>query len=289
VRYPAVQLALALAVSASVGAFAHEAGLDAMTTVFWRCAFGALFLFCWSLAFGHLKWQQMSRGNLGWAVLAGAFLALCWVCLFSAFGMTSIATATLVFQSYPFILVIAGAIVWRDQVSRDQILWMVMAFAGVALASGALGGQHEESSAWLLGLVLTLVSAAAYVVTTMITRAIRNQRPEVTMMMQAATGAVLLAGFANFHQDVGAASWGWLIGMGVIHTGLVMVAMYATFPLLATPVIAIMNFVYPAVVILIDWLVYDKLLSPWQFVGVALIAGATLGLNLKWKLLPTVT
>ncbi|MBL8791734.1 MAG: DMT family transporter [Rhizobiales bacterium] len=286
VRYPAVQLALALAVSASVGAFAHEAGIDAMTTVFWRCAFGALFLCCWSLAFGHLDRERMSRGNLAASALAGAFLALCWVCLFSAFRMTSIATATLVFQSYPFILVIAGAIVWRDQVSRDQILWMVMAFAGVALASGALGGHHEEGAGWLLGLVLTIVSAGAYVVTTMITRAIRNQRPEVTMMMQAATGAVLLAGLADFHQDVSVASWGWLIGMGVIHTGLVMVAMYATFPLLATPVIAIMNFVYPAVVILIDWMIYDKLLSPWQFAGVALIAVATLGLNLKWRLLP---
>jgi drug/metabolite transporter (DMT)-like permease len=286
VRYPAVQLALALAVSASVGAFAHEAGLDAMTTVFWRCAFGALFLACWSLAFGYLKWRQMSRSNLAWAALAGAFLALCWVCLFTAFGMTSIATATLVFQSYPFILVIAGAIVWRDQVSRDQFLWMVMAFAGVALASGALGGHHEEGVNWLLGLVLTLISACAYVVTTMITRAIRNQRPEVTMMMQAATGALLLAGLADLHQDVSAASWGWLVGMGVIHSGLVMVAMYATFPLLPTPVIAIMNFVYPAMVILIDWLIYDKLLSPWQFAGVGLIAAATLGLNLKWKLLP---
>ncbi len=57
-----------------------------MTTVFWRCAFGALFLAGWSLAFGHLKWQQMNRRNLAWAALAGAFLALCWVCLFTAFA-----------------------------------------------------------------------------------------------------------------------------------------------------------------------------------------------------------
>lgn len=286
VRYPAVQLAIALAVSSSVGAFAHEAGVDPMTTVFWRCFFGAVFLGAWSLAFGYLKRETLGRANLARAVLAGAFLALCWVCLFSSFRMTSIATATLVFQSYPFILIIAGAIVWHETVTRDQVLWMVMAFAGVALASGALGATHFEGSNWLLGLVLTLASAAAYVVTTMITRAIRNQRPEVTMMMQALTGAILLAALANFRQEVSPASWGWLIGMGVIHSGIVMVAMYATFPLLPTPIIAIMNFVYPACVILIDWLIYDHLLSPLQFAGVALIAIATLGVNLKWKLLP---
>ena len=94
------------------------------------------------------------------------------------------------------------------------------------------------------------------------------------MMMQALTGALLLAAFADFHQDVSPASWGWLIGMGVIHSGIVMVAMYATFPLLPTPVIAIMNFVYPACVILIDWLIYDHLLSMHNFGQLAKRAAA---------------
>lgn len=286
VRYPAAQLATALAVSASVGAFAHEAGIDPYSTVFWRCFFGAMFLGCWSLAFGYLRRSTLAGGNLLKAMLAGAFLALCWVCLFTAFRMTSIATATLVFQSYPFLLVLGGVLVWRDAVTLDEISWMVLAFAGVGLASGAFGAPHNEGGNWALGIGLTILSAAAYVVTTMITRAIRNQRPEVTMMMQALTGAVLLTVLADFRQDIGPASWGWLVGMGVIHSGLVMVAMYATFPLLPTRIIAIMNFVYPAVVILIDWLAYDRLLTPLQFLGLFLIMAATLGMNLKWRILP---
>lgn len=286
VRYPAVQLAIALAVSASVGAFAHEAGIDPMTTVFWRCFFGAVFLGTWSLAFGYLKHDALKPRNLFYAMLAGAFLAFCWVALFTAFRITSIATATLVFQSYPFILVLGGVIVWRDALSLDELLWMILAFGGVDLASGILGANHVDGGNWLLGTLLAVTSAAAYVVTTMITRAIRNQRPEVTMMMQALTGALIISVLADFHQTISLQSWGWLLGMGVIHTGVVMVAMYATFPLLPTRVIAIMNFVYPAVVILIDWLAYDRLLSPLQFLGLAFICLATLGMNLKWRLLP---
>ncbi len=286
VRYPAVQLATALAVSASVGAFAHEAGIDPMSTVFWRCLFGAAFLGVWSLSFGFLRPSAMDRSNVLRATLAGAFLALCWVCLFSAFRMTSIATATLVFQSYPFLLVLGGVIVWRDAVTPDEVIWMVLAFVGVGLASGAFGTSPVVGGNWALGIGLTVISAAAYVVTTMLTRAIRNQRPEVTMMMQALTGAILLAALVDFGQTISPRSWGWLLGMGVIHSGLVMVAMYATFPLLPTRVIAIMNFVYPAVVILIDWLVYDHLLTPVQFMGLFLITVATLGMNLKWRALP---
>lgn len=286
VKYPAIQLAVALAVSASVGAFAHESGVDPLSIVFWRCLFGALFLGAWSLTFGYLSPAAMDKGNVLKAILAGAFLALCWVCLFTGFRLTSIATATLVFQSYPFLLVLGGVIVWRDKVSLQEFLWMALAFTGVGFASGAFGAAHLEGSNWALGTVLTLISAAAYVVTTMITRAIRGQRPEVTMMMQALTGAALLSVLADFHQTISPASWGWLAGMGVIHSGLVMVAMYATFPLLPTRTIAIMNFVYPAVVILIDWLAYDRLLAPSQFAGLFLITLATLGMNLKWRLLP---
>ena len=105
------------------------------------------------------------------------------------------------------------------------------------------------------------------------------------MMYQAVVGAALLSFANDFHQAISLASWGWLIGIGVIHTGLVMVATYATYPLLPTPVIAIMDFIYPAVAILIDWLIYGHQLGPVQWLGVALIAVAILGVNLKWRIL----
>ncbi|MFT3988370.1 DMT family transporter [Aestuariivirga sp.] len=283
-RNPALQLALALAVSATVGVFVVEAGIDPLTTVFWRCAFGATFLFLWNLAFGHLKGGGFMWRNLIFAAAAGCLLALCWVCLFAAFRMTSIGTATIVFQSYPFLLILAGWLVWRERVTVEQLAWIVLAFAGVALASGALAAPAFTGGQWVQGLGLTLLAAACYVGVTVLVRAIRGQRAEVTMMIQASVGAVLLAFGADFHQAISARSWAWLAGIGVIHSGLVMVAMYATFPLLPTPRIAILNFVYPAVAILLDWFIYRHPLTLVQLAGVALIVLATLGANLGWRL-----
>ena len=252
-RNPALQLGLALAVSGTVGAFVAEAGTDPMTTVFWRCAFGAL-------------------------------LALCWVCLFAGFAMTSIATATIVFQSYPFMLILAGWLIWRERITLEQFLWIVIAFVGVALASGALAVPAFTGGLWLPGIGLTLLSAASYVGVTVLVRAIRGQRAEVTMMIQAAVGALLLSLGADFQQSISPASWGWLAGLGIIHSGLVMVAIYATFPLLPTRRIAILNFVYPAVAVLLDWLIYGRPLTAPQMAGVGLIVLATLGANLGWRL-----
>jgi len=284
VKAPALQLGIALAVSGTVGAFVTEAHVDLLTAVFWRCAFGALFLAAWGFAFGYLPDRAISLRNAATAAIAGAFLALCWVCLFAGFRMTSIATATIVFQSYPFLLVLAGFVVFREKAALDQFIWLVLAFAGVTLASGVIGVPVHGGENWLAGIALTLAAAACYVVVTLGVRSIRGQRPEVTMLYQALTGAVLLSFAANFHQVISLPSWGWLAGMGVIHSGLVMVAMYATFPLLPTPVIAVMNFIYPAVAILLDWLVYGHPLTALQIIGVAIIAVATLGINLKWRL-----
>lgn len=286
VKYPATQLGLALAVSGTVGVFVVEAGADPMTTVFWRCAFGALFLGVWSLGFGYLRFTGLTRRNLAYSAIAGAFLALCWACLFAGFRFTSIATATIVFQSYPFMLVLAGIIVLRDKATLDQFVWLLIAFIGVPLASGALNLHLFDGANWGLGVALTLAAAAAYVVTTMTVRAIRDQRPEITMLCQAVVGAFLLSFAADFEQTISLSSWGWLAGMGIIHSGLVMVAMYATFQHLPTAVIAIMNFIYPAVAILLDWLVYHHPLTLVQALGLVLIVIATLGVNLKWRIIP---
>ena len=283
IRHPALQLGLALAVSGTVGAFALEAGTDAMTMVFWRCAFGALFLAAWCFARGTFRVVVFKRRNLLLSALAGAFLALCWACLFSGFAMTSIATATIVFQSYPFLLVLAGVALLGDRLQLDQIIWMVIAFIGVPLASGATGVTATPGNSWTMGVALTVAAAAAYVGTTMCVRSIKGQPPEVTMMIQAAIGAVVLSLGADFQHSISPASWGWLVGMGVIHSGIVMVAMYATYPMLPTPIIAIMNFIYPAVAILLDWLVYGHPLTLLQVFGLFLIVVATLGVNLKWR------
>ena len=282
-RNPALQLGLALAVSGTVGAFVTEAGLDPLSTVFWRCTFGAAFLALWNIAFGYFS-GGFQRRDLFFAAAAGCLLALCWICLFSAFHMTSIATATIVFQIYPFMLVLAGWMVWRERVTLQQLIWIALAFTGVALASGALAVPAFNGGQWFAGIGLTLLAAACYVGVTVLVRSIRNQRAEVTMMIQAAVGAALLAFGADFHQSVSSVSWAWLAGLGIVHSGLVMVAMYATFPLFPTRRIAILNFVYPTVAILLDWFVYGRPLTHLQWTGVALIVVATLGANLGWRL-----
>ena len=70
------------------------------------------------------------------------------------------------------------------------------------------------------------------------------------------------------------AAWGWLLGLGVLHTGLAYVLLFAGMARLGLGRIAVLQFVYPLTAVLMDWVVYGRVLSPVQLAGVALMAAA---------------
>ena len=70
------------------------------------------------------------------------------------------------------------------------------------------------------------------------------------------------------------AAWGWLLGLGVLHTGLAYVVLFAGMSRLGLGRIAVLQFVYPLTAVLVDWVVYGRALSPIQLGGVGLMAVA---------------
>ncbi|GLQ79893.1 multidrug DMT transporter permease [Mesorhizobium huakuii] len=257
-----------------------------MTIVFWRCVFGAMFLGAWCLLRGYLPDRTLSPSRLALAALAGACMVLSWTAFFAGFAMTSIATTTIVYHVQPFFVVIIGVVFLKERISLDQMLWMLGAFLGVVLASGLVVSHAQASTAWALGIALTLVAALLYAVATILAKGLGQQRAEVTVLCQTIVGIVMLAPFADIGQHVPAHAWGWLVSIGVLHTGIAYVLMNSAFPRLTTPVIGIITFIYPVVAIIIDWALYGHPLGPAQAAGMALIAVATLGVRLGWRFPP---
>ena len=279
---PAAELALAMILSGTIGVFVVQSGLDPVDVVFWRCVFGSVFMGGWCLIrgmFHELTW----RGSL-LGVLCGVFIVISWIGLFTAYRLISIATATVVYHIQPFFVVLSGAVFLHERITRNQCVWMLAAFAGVAMASGVSASHISFGSSWILGMLVTLGSAMLYALTTLITKHMHEQRPQITVFWQTLTGIVMLAPFAGHAHLPPDAAWGWLIGIGVIHTGLCFVLMYAAYPRLTMPTIGSLTFIYPLVAILCDRLVYGHRLTPLQLCGAVLIAVSTLGARLGWRI-----
>lgn len=282
-RFPAAKLVAAMMIVGTVGAFATEAGLDPVTTVFWRCAFGTVFLGAWCLVRGYLPDRSLSPARLALAAFGGVCMVLSWIAFFAGFAMTSIATTTIVYHIQPFFVVLIGVLFLKERITPDQMIWMVGAFFGVVLASGLVVSSGTVGAAWMAGIALTLAAALLYAIATILAKGLGQQRPEVTALCQTMVGVVLLAPFADLSGSVPAASWGWLLGIGILHTGIAYVLMYSAYPKLSTPVIGVLTFIYPLVAIVIDWVVYGHPLEAAQALGMMLIALGTLGVRLGWR------
>ena len=283
-RFPALNLTVAMAIAGTVGAFVTEAGVDPVTTVFWRCLFGSLFLGAWCLVRGYLPDRSLSWSRLGRAALCGVCMVFSWTAFFAGFAKTSIAVMTIVYHIQPFFVVLIGVLFLRERITADQIAWMAAAFFGVVLASGLVVSDNPVTTTWMIGIAMALGGAFLYAVVTILAKGLGEQRPEITVLCQTVVGVVMLAPFANFARDIAPASWGWLVGIGVLHTGIAYVMMFSSYPRLSTPVIGVLTFVYPVVAVIIDWAIYGHPIGIAQGLGMVLIAVATLGVRLGWRL-----
>jgi drug/metabolite transporter (DMT)-like permease len=262
----------------TIGVFVEEAQQDPLTTVWFRCAFGALALLLWSWWRGTSS--QLCLQGSAWRVvlITGCLVVVMWSLFFASITRTSIAVATVVFHIQPLLVMTLGAWWLKEKVTAVQWSMSLLALMGLVLATGLFGSTQAtvaSSSSYLIGLAFCVGGALAYAIVTLIAKANRSVTPFALVTWQCIVGTVLLAWWPWVHGwSVHSTSLGWLAGLGVIHTGLAYLLVYTGMAKLSTGKIAALQFVYPATAVLVDWLVYGRTLSAVQLIGVAMMAVA---------------
>jgi drug/metabolite transporter (DMT)-like permease len=256
----------------TLGVFLEEAGQSPLMAVWFRCAFGLLALTAWFAATRRWKELKLSGAARLAAVSAGVLAVLNWVLFFEAIALTSIGVATVVVHVQPFLVMAFGAWWWKERITRAQAVAALAALIGLALASGWVDGALSGagwSSSYLWGIGLALLNSVGYAALTLIANRARGLSPLALAWWQCAVGAVVLVWWplTQGWPPMGPA-WAWLAGLGVIHTGLAYVVLYAGVARLTAGRVAVLQFVYPASAVGVDWLVYGRALSASQLVGV---------------------
>jgi drug/metabolite transporter (DMT)-like permease len=262
----------------TLGVFVEEGGASPLATVWFRCAFGLAALTAWALA--ARRWRELRLAPRALAAARGAavLMLLNWALFFAAIERTSIAVATVVFHVQP-LWVIALAAWWlREPVSRRQVGGVLLALAGLALATGlaepgAAAVAHDGR--YVAGLLMCLGGSLSYAGVTLIAKQAQGASGFALAWWQCLAGTVVLS-WVPWLQGwpAGAAAWGWLAGLGVLHTGLAYVLLYGGMARLPAGRIAVLQFVYPVAAIGVDALVYGRALSVLQAAGVLLMGWA---------------
>lgn len=264
----------------TIGVFVEEAGQHPLTTVWFRCAFGMLALLLFGLASGRLSELRLRGAGLVAALAASALMIANWALFFAAIARTSIGVATVVFHVQPLWVLALGAWWFRERVSLAQGGAALLALGGLTLATGLLDGAaagDTMSTSYLTGLAMCLGGSLSYAGVTLIAKRAQGVSSFALAWWQCAMGTLALAWWPllNGWPALGV-SWAWLAGLGVIHTGLAYVVLYAGMARLSTSRIALLQFVYPAAAVLMDWAVYGRALSALQLTGVGLMGVALL-------------
>jgi drug/metabolite transporter (DMT)-like permease len=261
----------------TLGVFVEEGGAGPLATVWFRCAFGLAALTGWALA--TRRWHELRLAPRALAAALGAALLMLlnWALFFAAIERTSIAVATVVFHVQPLWVVALGAWWLRERVSRRQVGGVLVALAGLVLATGLAepgGAAAAQDERYVIGLLMCLGGSLSYAGVTLIAKR-AGASGFALAWWQCLAGSVVLAWVPWLQGWPGeAAAWGWLAGLGVLHTGLAYVLLYGGMARLPAGRIAVLQFVYPVAAIGVDALVYGRGLSALQAAGVLLMGWA---------------
>lgn len=224
-----------------------------------------------------------TRKELMLLLASGVAMGFNWILLFEAYKYTSVSNATLSYYFAPVIVTVMCPVLFREKLTRKQVLCFVMSTVGIVLITGvgSLGGGTD-----LIGILFGMSAAVLYASVVLLNKFIRNVEGIQRTFLQflAAIGVltpyVLLTGGVTLGA-MDLLGWGCLLVVGLVHTGLAYCMYFSSLKYVSGQQAAILSYVDPLVAVLISVTVLGEPLGLVQALGGTLILGFTL-----WNELP---
>jgi RarD protein len=204
-------------------------------------------------------------------VLSGASLGINWILLFEAYKHTTVSTATLCYYFAPVIVTVVSTLVFREKLTKGQILCFLMSTVGLVLITG-----FSDLSTNGVGIAFGLGAACFYALVVLLNKRIRSVGGLQRTFLQFISAAVILLPYVllseGIHlQALDGISWMMLLVVGLVHTGIAYVLYFTSVADLPGQQIAILSYIDPLVAILISVFLLSEPMTALQIVGGILI------------------
>ena len=156
-RYVKIIVVLAVVAGSSSGIFGAAIQAPSMAIGFWRLTMGLPFFAVPVLLNRREELKAVSRKELIWSFVAGAFLFGHFFTWFNAVKMTNIASAVVLAALHPLVVLLITLFVLKKHVGRRPIMGIVLALLGGAMVAGL--DKSQLSSGNFAGDVLAFLAA----------------------------------------------------------------------------------------------------------------------------------
>lgn len=270
-----------------IGLFSHtlaEAGCDSVQITLVRCALVTVFLGLFLFVFKRSAFRIALRDAwmfVGTGVVSIAFFNICYFACIQECGLS---LAAILLYTAPCFVVLMSAVLFKERMTRQKIVALVIAFVGCLLVIGVGSGDAALS---VVGVLFGLGSGVGYACYSLFARvALARYEPPTVMFYTFLFASVVLIPFARVDQIVGVASSSAVVLVAMVAlAGVSTLVPFACYTVglehMETGKASIMAFVEPMVALVIGVAVFHDPLTAMNAVGIACIVFAVALLNLR--------
>ena len=254
----------------------------AQTRITTGLVFVGLYILLFNRSLFRVKWKDM------WCFLGTGIVSLLLfsTCYFSALNYTSLAVAAILLYTAPFFVMLMSLLLFKEKMNGKKVFALVLAFTGCVLVSG-VGGDEEFS--WI-GILLGLGSGFFYALYSIFGRyAINRGYGAWTMTFYTFLFCSVGCAFLCDWQVIGTSVQAdnsvllWVLGLGFVTAFLPYVLYSIGLENMESSKASILASVEPVVSALFGVFVFHETLTAWGILGILMVLGAIVVLNVKLK------
>ena len=212
-------------------------------------------------------------------LLSGMAMGFNWILLFQAYKYTTVSVATLSYYFAPVIVTILCPIIFREKLTRKQIICFIMSTLGLVLITGI--GDLSGANSHLTGILFGLGAASLYATVIMLNKFIKNVEGIHRTFLQFLAAIVVLVPYvaltSGFNLSVmDGAGWLCLLVVGFVHTGITYCLYFTSLKDIPGQKAAILSYIDPLIAVVVSVTILGESMSFVQIIGGLLILGFTL-------------
>lgn len=275
---PRMMMILPMIIFGTLGVFVRNIPIPSAELAFCRAvmAVGLIGLFL-IISKTRISLSEMKK-ELPLLLFSGIAIGINWILLFEAYRYTTVSVATLSYYFAPVLVTIACPFLFREKLTRKQVICFMMSTLGIILITGTvnlMGGTD------LIGVAFGLGAAVLYASAVLINKFITTVEGIQRTFLQFLAAIIILLPYVlltgGFHiGTLHAIGWLNLLIVGLLHTGIAYCMYFAALKEIPGQKAAILSYIDPLVAVMISVVFLNESMTLWQALGGLLVLGFTL-------------
>lgn len=226
-------------------------------------------------------------------ILSGIAVGINWILLFEAYKYTTVSVATLSYYFAPVLVTVLAPILFKERLTRRQILCFIMSTIGLILIIGitdliGAGGAGAAGSANLKGILFGLGAAVFYASVVLLNKSIRHTSGIPRTFLQFLAAVLILVPYVAWTGGSHLSSLDMtgvicLLVVGIVHTGITYCMYFSSLRDLTGQEASILSYMDPLVAIICSVTILHESMTLMQALGGVLILGFTIYNELEHK------